>query len=322
MAGLYPDEKVINVFGTEVKFPGLDPNTHKFTNGDFSDPLIKPSFIPAETINLILDNLENVINVLGIKSNNYETDQLIKAIKMVNLPTGVTYRQGAGDYDPYEAGLPGEWALWNERVVTYEMIRESEWNALFSATPNYWTISESIPINQYRIWTPMGSTVSGTRRIIRANTAINSVAPKQINPIYWNDLPNIIYSFRRELHTRWDDDDLMIGGAITYNGQQMRIVGILTPSGLFESFAGGNRPPFGGGIDPDRSRRLVSATTGDSYQPAVSGPSSINALNYAFFQLGGNGAFSRISFDSSLAVPTGNDNAPITATCNLWRKVS
>ncbi|MCL2277543.1 MAG: hypothetical protein FWC21_06550, partial [Treponema sp.] len=33
----------------------------------------------------------------------------------VNLPIGVTYRQGAGDYDPYEAGLPGEWALWNER---------------------------------------------------------------------------------------------------------------------------------------------------------------------------------------------------------------
>ena len=42
MAGLYPDEQIINLFGTDVRWPGLDPETGKFTNGDFSDPYKKP----------------------------------------------------------------------------------------------------------------------------------------------------------------------------------------------------------------------------------------------------------------------------------------
>jgi hypothetical protein len=50
MAGLYPEEQTLHIFGTEVSWPGMDPDTGKFANGDFNDPLKKPSFIPADTI--------------------------------------------------------------------------------------------------------------------------------------------------------------------------------------------------------------------------------------------------------------------------------
>jgi hypothetical protein len=76
MAGMYPDEQTAEVFGQEISWPGLDPGTGKFTNGDFSDPLKKPSFIPAESINLILDNLANMIAKLGGTPDNASLVQL------------------------------------------------------------------------------------------------------------------------------------------------------------------------------------------------------------------------------------------------------
>jgi hypothetical protein len=78
--GLYPNDQVIEVFGEQVKWPGLGPDG-KFTNGSFKDPLIKPSFIPAETLNLLLDNMQMVIEAAGLEPNNIEPDQLLKALK-------------------------------------------------------------------------------------------------------------------------------------------------------------------------------------------------------------------------------------------------
>jgi hypothetical protein len=79
MAGLYPDEQSINLFGAEVSWPGLDPDTGKFTNGSFSDPLVRPSFMPAETINLLLDNIGNLLSYFGLTPNNTDPEQLKKA---------------------------------------------------------------------------------------------------------------------------------------------------------------------------------------------------------------------------------------------------
>jgi len=80
MAGMYPDNQTISLFGEEVSWPGLDPETGKFTNGDFSNPMKKPSFIPAETINLILDNLAGLIASLGGSPGNSGADQLKDAL--------------------------------------------------------------------------------------------------------------------------------------------------------------------------------------------------------------------------------------------------
>ena len=80
MSGMFPNNQVIEIFGEELLWPGVGPNG-KFTNGSFSDPLIKPSFIPAETINLIVDNLQNVIADAGLTPNNIEPDQLVRALR-------------------------------------------------------------------------------------------------------------------------------------------------------------------------------------------------------------------------------------------------
>lgn len=89
---MYPDDKEIEVHGEVIKFPGLDENG-KFTNGDFNNHEKKASFIPAETINLILDNLNEIIKHSGLEPNNFEVNQLLHAIEKNHneLPIGSQY---------------------------------------------------------------------------------------------------------------------------------------------------------------------------------------------------------------------------------------
>jgi hypothetical protein len=79
MPGLYPDNQSLSLFGEDIVWPGVDPVTGKFTNGSFLDPLIKPSFIPADTLNLLLDNIGNLLSYLGFDPNNTDPEQLKKA---------------------------------------------------------------------------------------------------------------------------------------------------------------------------------------------------------------------------------------------------
>lgn len=83
MAGMYPDNQELDIFGEKVQWPGVD-SSGKFSNGSFQNPLEKPSFIPAETINLILDNLSELIKKLGGTPNNTSIDQLAKLISMAS----------------------------------------------------------------------------------------------------------------------------------------------------------------------------------------------------------------------------------------------
>lgn len=76
---MYPDNQELTLNGEKVMWPGVDASG-KFTNGDFNDPLVPPSFIPAETINLILDNLAGLIKRSGGTPNNTSTSQLADAI--------------------------------------------------------------------------------------------------------------------------------------------------------------------------------------------------------------------------------------------------
>jgi hypothetical protein len=80
MAGMYPADEILSIFGEQVQWPGLDPANGKFTNGSFTDPLVKPSFIPAETVNLILDNLAGLITACGGTPNSTSADQLKNAV--------------------------------------------------------------------------------------------------------------------------------------------------------------------------------------------------------------------------------------------------
>ena len=83
MAGMYPDNQELDIFGEKVQWPGVD-SSGKFSNGSFQNPLEKPSFIPAETINLILDNLSELIKKLGGTPDNTSIDQLAKLINMAS----------------------------------------------------------------------------------------------------------------------------------------------------------------------------------------------------------------------------------------------
>lgn len=76
---MYPDNQELTLNGEKVMWPGVDASG-KFTNGDFNDPLVPPSFIPAETINLILDNLAGLIKRSGGSPNNTSLTQLTDAI--------------------------------------------------------------------------------------------------------------------------------------------------------------------------------------------------------------------------------------------------
>lgn len=77
---LYPKDEEVIIFGEKLKFPGLKDG--KFTNGSFTDPKQLASFIPAETINLILDNLEEVIKSVGLEPNNESVNQLKEALSL------------------------------------------------------------------------------------------------------------------------------------------------------------------------------------------------------------------------------------------------
>ena len=77
---LYPTEEEITMFGEKIKYPGLKDG--KFTNGSFSDPKQLASFIPAETLNLILDNLGEAIKSVGLEPNNTNINQLAQALNL------------------------------------------------------------------------------------------------------------------------------------------------------------------------------------------------------------------------------------------------
>lgn len=82
---MYPYETSVIIDGEPVSYPGL--RNGKFTSGDPNDPAHKPSFIPAESINLIIDNLSKVIEFCGLSPNNTSINQLKEAFQSKFLQT-------------------------------------------------------------------------------------------------------------------------------------------------------------------------------------------------------------------------------------------
>jgi len=142
MPGMYPDDQVVEIFGERVMYPGLDPDTHKFTDGDFTDPLIKPSYIPAATFNLILDNIENLISALGFNPNNTDPEQLKKAMLQGFAPRSV----GEYHYLSYEPSvaelvrlryLPLDYRI--IKIALYQELCNLKWVGTGNnATANFW----------------------------------------------------------------------------------------------------------------------------------------------------------------------------------------
>jgi len=319
MAGLYPDDEVINVFGTDVVFPGLDPATGKFTNGDFSNPLVKPSFIPAGTINLVVDNLQTLISGLGLTPNNTGTDQLLKAIQNKYsttewfneflFPVGCRYKQGINDPTPVERGFPGSWEIWSGRAESY---------GLFSG---------SLP--SYAPYTPGANFALGAHalhhlpgddwRIFRAREAINN-APADIEPVRWEPLQAGIIVPRRHLQ-EWDVEDFTVGTVLDsdlYAG--WTVSEIIVAGGKFESVEGGNRPTFvSGGVTGEDRHTLTTAEMPNHTHGATMTNRSSD---------GGGNAFSRANTPTATmhTHATGggqsHNNIPPTLSVRYWRRVA
>ena len=116
---MYPDNQELTLNGEKVMWPGVDASG-KFSNGAFDNPLVPPSFIPAETINLILDNLAELIKRSGGTPNNTSLTQLADAIDRRFIQIFQNgYIQGPGMPSPLEdSSLHFEGYSWYE--VNYD----------------------------------------------------------------------------------------------------------------------------------------------------------------------------------------------------------
>jgi len=95
MGGIYPNNQDIEIFGEQMSWPGVDASG-KFTNGSFTDPMVKPSFIPAETVNLIFDNLSALIEKCGGVPNATGGGQLAGIASYLAEAQKIVRRDGAG----------------------------------------------------------------------------------------------------------------------------------------------------------------------------------------------------------------------------------
>jgi hypothetical protein len=72
---MYPNNQALEIFGEQVQWPGVGADG-KFHNGDFNDPQSPPCYVPAESINLILDNLTALITKCGGTPDSVSPSQL------------------------------------------------------------------------------------------------------------------------------------------------------------------------------------------------------------------------------------------------------
>jgi hypothetical protein len=92
---MYPNNQNIEIFGEQVSWPGVD-ESGKFTNGSFTDPMVKPSFIPAESINLILDNLSELIRKCGRAPDSVTVTQLAALLSPAAAGKSIMMRDASG----------------------------------------------------------------------------------------------------------------------------------------------------------------------------------------------------------------------------------
>ena len=325
MAGLYPDDEKISVFGEEIFWPGLDPVSGKFTNGDFSNPLIKPSFIPAQTINLIIDNLNNFILGLGLTPNNTDQNQLLKALQEKYattewlmdflFPLGCKYKQTMNDPPPLERNFPGSWEIWNARADGYELIA--------GALPSYAIYT---PGANYAFGTYVLYHLSGDDwEIFRALEAITN-ASQYLDSVKWAKLQPTIIVERRHLQG-WTDDDFTIGHQITTGAHTgWTVSGILVSGGKFDSAAGGNRPTFvSGGVHVDMSRALYGELLQQGNRAGIQSANGIfeGSPHTTSAAATGSGVPvpHGINLNSARVVPTGPEFSPRTISVIDWRLV-
>jgi hypothetical protein len=340
MAGMYPDDQTLSLFGEEVSWPGLDPDTGKFTDGSFTDPLVKPSFIPAGTLNLVLDNLANLIAAIGGSPNNTSGDQLktaflsfiashssvtTQSIKNFVFPVGKMIRQYPDERTPVEAGLPGEWEVWSGRSILYGVSASSP-----PSSADYYSLAGTTiaagatPVvcyhkagDDYRLYQFISQTAAYT-------------VPVELDPVKWAYIQPGIIDGRQKCGNALADDDYEIGDQISTGSYQGKyITEIIVPGGKFWGVEGGFRPTFvSGGVQESRIKNIEGKLRAG--HAAANFP--LVAMSGAFYDTQVSPCYASgtssadvncvVGFDPSRVVPTGSDNAPTNLSVRIWRRTA
>jgi hypothetical protein len=308
---MYPENQVITLFGKDIEWPGMDPAAGKFTNGNFSNPEEKPSYIPAQTVNLILDNLQNFIAGLGLTPNNTDPNQLLTALQNkygtkewfadTFLYPGEMVLQLPGEKSPVEAGWPGSWENWSLRTVIYGL----------APTPPPQSFSADFAAKGASVWflnTDGSVATQGTKKY---SYPMGYLYQERI--MCGNALPD----------EDWETEYQINDPASLYNGYY--IWEPIHLGGTFPSFEDGgvNRPPFlSGGVMGDMMRDHNHALRG-GYGSVVNLDSQ--TVGIAGIQTPGsfipNSRLGDTIRPASVTVFTGPQNSPVTASVRVWRRL-
>jgi len=251
----------------------------------------------------------------------------LDAIKTITLdlehPVLDVVPQYPGSLSPIDKGwnkLGQTWKVCNGLAFQYR-IRQG-------AIPNYtvYTPGANYAANAVVMWHLQlpGDIYGDDWAFFKANAAITGAAA-QLDPIKWTQLKEGIIVDYHVLHSPLEPD-LPIGQQIVggdYDGWYVEE--IMVYGGKFFSAAGGNRPPFKGGIQTDAIRNIsgnirvrhgveldiggvFSLTTGSNDTGLTTTTSQNQSRN--------------ISFGSSKVVPTAAENQVKNISCLYWRRIA
>jgi hypothetical protein len=136
---MYPNNQAIEIFGEQVLWPGVDPETGKFTNGSFENPMVKPSFIPAETLNLVLDNLSALISKCGGSPNAVTGSQLADLATSLAAANKIVIRDAQGRAKAAAPAAPDDIARLAEILYSADRVTPDGFG-LYGEGPNFFDI--------------------------------------------------------------------------------------------------------------------------------------------------------------------------------------
>jgi hypothetical protein len=301
--------------GTIGGFIGLEAGKRYYLGLNGGVSLLED--LPADAVKVMVGI---AVSDLELNINLGDTRADITDVLNSIFYVGCDYIQRYNSKSPVELGLPGNWEVWSGRADGYGFSENppplhTDYYSLVGTT----IAAGETPVVVYHV---EGSDYQMFR--FKSATAAY-VVTEELDPLKWEYLEPEERTERRFLDNPLNEDDWEIGHQIASGLNAGKyITEVIVPGGKFPSIEGGFRPTFiSGGVQGDRIRNIegISASIPNIPENTVTGP----------FYLGGYGSWrsgtgssewgTLIRFLLSRSVPTGLDNAPVTTSARVWRRV-